>query len=181
MEEPMSHTDRFDRQRSRMERVLEILEYAADRLDRRTYVPMSVLGDLLEFIDASEEAAFEASQVSAGEPALSSCVDQHIRTHVPIEGMRQAFRALDDGEAAAAARFVRYARDYVRLRREHQLADDRLFARSAAGRREEPDGCDDTTRDDTVDRSYRRLLAAAAALDIGLPTRAARHGRFPAR
>lgn len=39
---------------------LDVLEYAAARLDSRSYVPISVVTDVVAFVDALEEAVIDA-------------------------------------------------------------------------------------------------------------------------
>jgi hypothetical protein len=151
-------------ERGRIELALDILEYAATRLDSRSYVPMSVLTDVVTFIDASEEAAFEAL-LTGDASASCCCANQYGLAHVALGGMRQALRALDEGEAAGAIRFVRFARDYIRLRREHMRLDPNLFERAPI-RRCEPDGVVDLPADVSAMGAYKRLVAAVAALDI---------------
>jgi hemerythrin-like domain-containing protein len=167
----MSHDD-FESERYRVERVLEILEHAANRLDFRAHVPLRVLQDAVAFVHASEETAYEAAQADDSEPALSACLEQHTAARRPLAAMREALEMLERGDAAAAARFARSAREYIDLRRAHLRLDDRLFAR-APKRRRALDGL--LTPVDSVESAetrhlYDRLVEATAILDIGAPT-----------
>jgi hypothetical protein len=74
-----------------------------------------MLEDGCEFVRASEEEGYEASQSSAEQPRPSFCVEQHIAARIPIRGMQQALSGLEWDEAPARDRFARYARKYVGL------------------------------------------------------------------
>jgi hemerythrin-like domain-containing protein len=167
----MSHDD-FESERFRVERVLEILEHAARRLDARAHVPLTVLKDAVAFIRVSEESAGETAGSDDSEPALTACVEQHQAAMAPLAAMTRALDALDRGQASAASRFAQAAREYIDLRREHLRIDDRLFARA----RRRPALQDETaTPIDAVESAetrklYDRLIEAAAILDIGVPT-----------
>jgi hemerythrin-like domain-containing protein len=124
--------DDFEGERRRVERVLGILEQGVSRLEARSYIPLSVLRDAVEFIGASEDAAYDAAQNNDVEPPLSSCVEQHTAARAPLRSMTEALQALEGGDGAAAARFSRCAREYIQLRREHLRLDDRLFLRAVA-------------------------------------------------
>ncbi|HEY7501469.1 MAG TPA: hypothetical protein VH740_23305, partial [Vicinamibacterales bacterium] len=60
---------------------------------------------------------------------------------------------------------------YVRLRRDHLRADDRLFATAAREPREAsaPDAVESVETRETR-RIYDRLVEASGILDIGVPT-----------
>jgi hemerythrin-like domain-containing protein len=166
-ERRMSHQDEFQTERHRVERVLEILESIAARLEGRRYVPLTLLGDAVEFVRASEDAAYEASQTDEEGPPLSACVEQHVAARVPVREMQQAVRALETGETAAADRFAQFAREYVRLRRDHLRLDDRLFLRlrvvqPAKDATSQPS--DETVERPTTRQIYDRLIEASAAL-----------------
>lgn len=162
----MSHQDQFETERHRVERVLEILDRVAVRLEARGHVPLSLLSDAVEFVRASEEAAYESSQSSeGGEPALSACVEQHIAARAPVQGMQEALRALEAGDAAAAERFARFARAYVALRRDHLRLDDRLFSRAAHSTDDRTGAVPEQSAESPATRRiYRRLVEASAAL-----------------
>ncbi len=164
----MSH-DEFEIERCRAEHVMEILEHCAQRLESRAYVPLSVLSDAVAFIRSSEDAAYDAAQMGDENPPLSACVEQHVAAMKQLHGLQDAMAGLQDGDAAAAGRFVWFAREYVRLRREHIRLDDRLFT----ARR--PANVDRRAPIDAVEsvgtrQLYDRLIEAAEMLDIGAPT-----------
>ena len=160
--------DVFDTERQRVERVLDILEEASSRLERGAEIPQSVLGDALEFIRSSENAAYEAAQISEGEPVLSACIEQHVAARAPVRGMEAALSALRGGDDSGKPRFARFAREYAHLRREHMRLDDRLF--SAAGKTPpKQETKDQLGLVESADprQAYDRLVEAAATLAHG--------------
>jgi hypothetical protein len=163
----MSHDD-FESERYRVERVLEILEHAAGRLDLRAHVPLRVLVDAVAFVEASEETAYEAAQADDSEPALSACLEQHMAARRPLAAMRAALQSLERGDASAANSFARSAREYVDLRRAHLRLDDRLFARAPKPRRAPGESTPiESVESAETRRLYGRLVETAAILDIG--------------
>jgi len=175
----MSHDD-FESERSRVERVLEILEHGADRLDSRAHVPLMVLKDAVAFVQTSENAAHDAVQSDDSEPVLSACIAQHKAARGPLAVMGEALGSLERGDASAAARFARAAREYVELRRTHLRLDDRLFARAPKARRAHDHSIPSVEHLETADASrlYDRLVEAAAILDVGVATAfSRRHAR----
>ena len=167
----MSHDD-FEGERYRVERVLEILEHAADRLDLRAHVDLTVLQDAVAFVHAAEETAYEAAQADDTEPAFSACLEQHAAARRPLAAMREALRSLEGGDASAAGRFVRSVREYIDLRRAHLRLDDRLFMRTPKPRRALDESTPPLKSAESADarRLYDRLADAAAILGIGVPT-----------
>jgi hemerythrin-like domain-containing protein len=166
----MSHDD-FESERYRVERVIDILEHAASRLEAGGHVPLGVLTDAVAFINRSEEAAYEA-MLDEDEPALSRCLAQQTRVSQPLAMMREALDAVAAGETGSAVRFARAVADYVKLRREHMAADDRLFAK--ASRRvaavEQPGMPIDLVESADTRRLYDRVVEAGALLDMGVST-----------
>jgi hemerythrin-like domain-containing protein len=158
--------DHFAGKRQRLERVLSILEAAAGRLEAGAVLSVRLLEDAYEFVRASEEEGYEASQSSDGQPPLSFCVEQHIAARIPIRGMQQALSGLKWGEASAGDRFARYAREYVALRRAHLRRDDRLIRRARAGE-SAGDVADQIVESPAAQRVYDRLLESAASLTLG--------------
>ncbi len=160
----MSH-DAFESERVRVERVLDILEQVTNRLEGHADVPLAVLADAVAFIKASEDAAYEAAQVGAGEVVLSACLDQHLAAREPLRGMMHALAAIERGEAGASTRFVRHARDYGRLRRDHMRADDRLFATNERPPLERVHtGSDDSLETSGTRQIYDRLIEMSTRL-----------------
>ena len=125
----MSH-DTFESERYRVERVLEILEHAVNRLGARAHVSVSLLKDAVAFLRGAEEAAYEAAQEDDSEPTLSACLEYYTAARRILAAMHETLRDLELGDATAATRFARSAREYIFLRRDHLRLDDRLFARA---------------------------------------------------
>jgi hypothetical protein len=141
----MRHEDRFKDERAKIEQALDTLERVAARIDAgHLLTPRNVGGDptamlkdarrTVAFLTASEEAAYEASQASAGEPVLSVCVDEHDAARVLLRKLDAALAACERLDPGAGAAFARKARAYAHLRREHMKRDDRLFAHPPAAR-----------------------------------------------
>jgi hemerythrin-like domain-containing protein len=173
----MSH-DNFENERFRLEQVLAILERAVTRIEEGGNVPTTVLQDAVAFLMASEDAAYEETQVDDSEPTLSACLAQITEGRQLLTQMHKSAAALADGDVSAAVRFAQQARQYIRMSREHLRLDDRLFARVKAGRRA-LDGSDAPVASvETADtrRLYDRLIEASAVLDIGVPTAFPVHG-----
>jgi len=164
----MSHDD-FEGERYRVERVLEILEHAVDRLSARAHVSMSLLRDAVAFLRGAEETAYEAARADDSEPTLSACLEYFSAVRRPLAAMQEALRDLELGDATAATRFARSAREYVFLRRDHLRLDDRVFARAQMrghaldGSREPVESVEPAA----TRRLYDRLVEAAAMLDTG--------------
>ena len=125
----MSH-DTFESERYRVERVLEILEHAVNRLGARAHLSVSFLKDAVAFLRRAEEGAYEASQEDDSEPILKACLEYYTAARRALAAMQKALRDLELGDATAATRFARSAREYIFLRRQHLRLDDRLFARA---------------------------------------------------
>ena len=130
----MSH-DAFETERFRVERVLEILEHAARRLDDGEDVPSSLLKDAVAFVRASEEAAYEAGELDDSRPPLTACLEEHAAAWPLLKAMEESLPTVTHDDAVAADRFAHAAHDYVAQRREHLRLDDRLFATAATVRR----------------------------------------------
>jgi hemerythrin-like domain-containing protein len=169
-ERAMSHDD-FESERYRVERVIEILERAATRLESGGAVSLSMLTDAVTFIHRSEETAYEA-MLDEDEPALSRCLEQHTAVREPLATMQDSLAALARGDATVAGRFARAVAEYVKLRREHLAADDRLFARAA--RRvapvEQAEIPVELVESPDTRRLYDRVVEAGSLLDMGIAT-----------
>jgi hemerythrin-like domain-containing protein len=165
----MPHDD-FGTERYRLERVLDILEGAADRLNVRAHVPPSLLRDAVEFLGATENTAYGDTEESESDLPLSACVQQHVAARVPLEAMERSLAAVERGQTQATAAFVRAARKYIQLRRDHLRADDQLFAGSAAPAKADAPGVE-AVETASARRSYQRLIEESATLDIGRPSR----------
>ena len=167
----MSH-DNLEPERYCIEHVLEILEHVVDRLSARAHVSISLVEDAVEYLRRAEEAAYDAAQADDSEPTLMTCLEYCAAVRRPLTAMEEALRQLELGDATAAARFARSAREYAFLRREHLRLDDRLFARAQTGgrvldRSREPVGFVEPME---TRRLYDRLVEAAAILDLGVPS-----------
>ena len=167
----MSHDD-FESERYRVERVLEILEHAVGRLSARAHVSVSLLADTVAFLRGAEEAAYDEAQTDDSEPTLTACPEYCAAARRPLAAMEEAVRDLERGDATAAARFARSAREYAYLRREHLRLDDRLFARAQVrGRAMDASRAPVEFVEPAATRQlYDRLVEAAAILDIGVPS-----------
>ena len=167
----MSH-DTFEGERYRVERVLEILEQGVDRLDARANVSVSLLKDALTFLHGVEEAAYEAAQEDDSEPTLSACLEYYTAARRPLVAMQEALRELELGDATAATRFARSAREYTFLRREQLRRDDRLFARAQVRGRalDGPREPETVVEPEDTRHLYDRLVEAAAILGLGVPS-----------
>lgn len=161
----MFHHDHFKSERQRVERVLQILEDLAARLEAHGSAPFSLLGDVVEFVRATEAAAYEASQNEEEGPTLSACVEQHIAARIPVNGMQEALLSMRRGEPTAAPRFAEFARKYASLRRDHMRFDDRLFASDGVPPKA-PDtaGTEENPESPTTQRIYERLIKSSRAL-----------------
>jgi hypothetical protein len=141
----MRHEDLFKDERAKIEQALDTLERVAARMDAgQLLTPRAAAGDpaallkeargTVAFLAASEEAAYEASQASAGEPVLTVCVDEDEAARVLLRKLDVALTACERFDAGAGAAFARKARAYAHLRREHMRRDDRLFTHTPAAR-----------------------------------------------
>jgi len=172
----MSH-DTFESERFRVERVLDILEHAAARLEARGQVPTALLQDAVAFLLASENAAYEETQQDDSEPTLSACLDQIAAGRHLLTKMQTSAGALEKGDDDAALRFVRQARDYIERRRTHLRLDDRLFTRGSRRRPSDDSGRPIDTVESAQTRDlYDRLIDASAVLDLNVPTAFPVHG-----
>ena len=177
----MSH-DIFESERYRVERVLEILEHAVSRLGARAQVSVSLLKDAVAFLRGAEETAFEAAQEDDSEPTLSACLEYYTAARRLLAAMQETLRDLELGDAAAATRFARSAREYIFLRRDHLRLDDRLFARAQVrgraldGSREPVELSSLRRPDASMIVSSRRPRFSASAFHQRFPPHARRDG-----
>jgi hemerythrin-like domain-containing protein len=163
----MPHDD-FVGERYRLERVLEILESLASRLESRAHVPHALVRDTVAFIKATEAAEYGAVEESLVDPLLSACIRLHLDARHPLEAMERALPGVEGLDAAATAEFVRAARRYVQMRRDHLRADDQLFSSRFRSSSSPPA---QITRDEAERlRRYERLVEEAAALDTRVTT-----------
>jgi hypothetical protein len=116
----MSSIDFFHGNRQMVESTLAILEILAVRLNTGEPLPNSILGNVVESLRESEDAAYDAS---AGNLGLSECVAQHETARVLLRKMQGALESLEHGEAGAVGAFVISAREYIRRHRDHLRVD----------------------------------------------------------
>jgi hemerythrin-like domain-containing protein len=163
--------DHFTDERLRVEQVLDILEHAANRLEDGADVPLSLLHDAVEFVRATEEAAYDAALNSDDAPPLPACIEQHVAARAPLQRMHEAVAALERGAPSAAASLVQHAREYVRLRREHLRLDDRLFAATRHALDADRQGESGESVESPATRQiYERLVDGSAILNTSAPT-----------
>jgi hypothetical protein len=120
----MSSIDLFHRNRQMVESTLAILETLAVRLNTGEPLPNSILGNVVESLRQSEDAAYDAS---TGNPGLSECIAQHETARVLLCKMQGALESLERGEAGAVGAFVISARDYIRRYRDRPRVGDAYF------------------------------------------------------
>lgn len=164
--------DTFESERFRVEHILAILEHATTRLEEGAQVPTTLLQDAVAFLMASEDAAYEATQLDDSEPTLSACLEQIAVGRQLLTRMQASIPSLAGDTASAAVRFAQAARTYIQLRREHARLDERLFARVKTGRHPLDRSDAPSAAVESVDTRalYDRVVEAAAVLDIGVPT-----------
>jgi hemerythrin-like domain-containing protein len=122
-----------------IERVLAALQTAAERLDRGERIDAAFFADAVEFSRGfadgchhhKEEGVLFPALQAAGMPVEGGPVGVMLAEH---EQARALTRALSDGaermaagSAAASARVVSAAREYVRLLRAHIQKEDRVL------------------------------------------------------
>jgi hemerythrin-like domain-containing protein len=126
----MRHEDLFTDERAKIEQALDTLDRIAARIDAGEPPPAQTAATVAR-LNESEEAAYDASEISAGEPVLTLCAAEHEAARILLRKLKLALAARERGDTAAGRVFAQNARDYVQLRREHMKRDDRLFARVA--------------------------------------------------
>lgn len=123
----MSQRDLFKQRRAQTDLALETLERIARLVDAGE-PPSAQAATTVAFLAGLEEAAYDASQVSAGEPVLARCVEARQKARVLLQKLKAALDERERGVTAAGSVFARTAREYVQLRREHMELDDRLLS-----------------------------------------------------
>jgi hemerythrin-like domain-containing protein len=155
-----------------IERMLEVLEECAERLDRGDGVPAEMLSGMLEFIQVYADAGHHAKEEDLLFPALaahglepdSSSIGafkaQHVSGRLFVREMRDALPAASRGETAGAQAFAASAQDYIALLREHIRLENHHFAEYAAEYL--------TPEDDATLRAQMDAVDRARALDVGV-------------
>ncbi|RPI57699.1 MAG: hypothetical protein EHM55_00775 [Acidobacteria bacterium] len=128
----MSQRDLFKQRRAQTDLALETLERIARLVDAGE-PPSAQAATTVAFLAGLEEAAYDASQVSAGEPVLAACVEARQKARVLLQKLKAALDERERGETAAGSVFAQTAREYVQLRREHMELDDRLLSGKTRG------------------------------------------------
>ncbi len=124
-----------------IERVLDVLQRIAERVELGNALDVDSARQAIAFFrgfadrchHAKEEEHFFPAMESKGFPRHGGptgvMLYEHQRGRECIAGMDQALGAVAAGEAGAAERFVRHARDYIDLLRQHIMKEDScLFA-----------------------------------------------------
>lgn len=163
-----------------IERLLNLLEDSAGRLERGEPVPPSMLSGMLEFVQVYADAghhgkeeglffpALAARGLEPDESAIGAFRAQHEAGRALVREMRDALPAAGRGDTASAQAFAASARDYVALLREHIRLEDDLFVRYAleyltadedAALRARMDDEDRTSAPDRSPGRFRRLVA----------------------
>lgn len=128
----MSQRDRFTQRRAQTDLALDTLERIARLVDAGE--PLSAqAATTVAFLAGMEETAYDASQVSAGEPVLAACVEARKKARVLLQQLKAALDERDRGDTAAGRVFARIAREYVQVRRDHMELDDRLMSGETRG------------------------------------------------
>ena len=122
-----------------IERVLNSLEIAAERLNRREEVPARFFYETTDFIRGfadgchhkKEEDVLIKAMVANGMPAdegpIAFVLAEHAQGRALTQQMRDATRALEKGEASAHEDLIRSAEAYLSLLRNHIVKEDKLF------------------------------------------------------
>ena len=128
----MSQRDRFKQRRAQTDLALDTLERIARLVDGGE-PPSTQAATTVAFLAGLEETAYDASQVSAGEPVLAACVEARKKARVLLQQLKAALDERDRGDTAAGSVFARTAREYVQVRRDHMELDDRLMSEETRG------------------------------------------------
>jgi hemerythrin-like domain-containing protein len=154
-----------------IERMLNVLEDCAGRLDRGGSVPPEMLTGMLEFIQVYADAGHHAKEEDLLFPAfaahglepdaspIGAFQAQHESGRARVREMREALPAASRGERAGAQAFAASATDYIALLREHIRLENHHFAEYAAEYFSSEEDAMLRARMDAVDR--------ARALDVG--------------
>jgi hemerythrin-like domain-containing protein len=140
----MSCVDVLLEEHRAIEKMLNVLEAVAGRLERREPLPEGTVRDLLEFFRVfadgvhhqKEEAFLFPALVAHDRDAASPPIDAYLAQHDIGRGymreMVEASREMERGVASAAAAFAASARDYIGMLREHIRIEDHYFTDFAA-------------------------------------------------
>jgi hemerythrin-like domain-containing protein len=127
-----------------IEKMLNVLEAAAGRLERGESLPHGAIAGLLEFFRVfadgvhhqKEEAflfpALVAHDRDAATPPVEAYLVQHDIGRGYMREMHEAAAGMERGIPASAAAFAASARDYIAMLREHIRIEDHYFVDFAA-------------------------------------------------
>jgi hypothetical protein len=133
----MAH-DNYTRERKQWDRLLGALERAARQLDR-VGAPLPRLRTVFDQIRALEEQALDDTESADGErPFLADCVADHDAVRKRLDVMGASLTALEAAARVSARQFADAAADFIRLRREHLGADERVIDSMAPPARHRP-------------------------------------------
>ncbi|MCC7020239.1 MAG: hemerythrin domain-containing protein [Ardenticatenales bacterium] len=177
----MDITDGLMQDHRVIERVLDALALAADRMDRGEPVPARFFADCADFAAGfadgchhlKEEHVLFPAITAAGVPAggpVSVMLHEHDEGRSLIRALREAARAMDAGDATVRAELVGCARDYVALLRSHIAKEDHVLFPMArqvidpAAQARVAAAFEDIAQTEACDGSQDRYLALADAL-----------------
>lgn len=140
----MKATDILMQEHRVIERVLDVLQTAADRLAQGTAVRPGFFLEAADFISGfadgchhrKEEGvlfpAMTASGMPVGEGPIGVMLHEHEEGRRLTGGMREAARRLEAGDALARGQVVANAKGYVALLRDHIAKEDGVLFPMAA-------------------------------------------------
>lgn len=168
-----------------IERVLDSLELAAERLGRGEPVRPGFFVDAADFASRfadgchhqKEEgvlfpAMAEHGVPSAGGGPIAAMLDDHDAGRGYVRQLRDAARLLEAGNASAARPVISAAKGYVALLREHIAKEDEVFFPMAAEMIPASDHAELTARFDHIEHAHTgpdahvELLALARRLEL---------------
>lgn len=152
----MQAIDILIREHRVIEKVLNALETAADRLDAGEDIPMDFFLKAADFIrnyadgthHQKEEGILFTALEGHGMPKdaepVSVFMDEHVEGRRLTKGMVECAERINAGDASAKTRLAGHARDYIALLREHIQKEDNVLFPIA---------------DDVLADEHRKLLA----------------------
>jgi hemerythrin-like domain-containing protein len=122
-----------------IERVLDVLDAAAERLERGESVPPALFLDAVRFIAGFADGTHHRKEEGVLFPALAACglpveggpiammLHEHERGRAYTAGLREAAQQLAAGHARAAGDVADHARAYAALLRQHIRKEDHVL------------------------------------------------------
>lgn len=174
----MTSVDLMFEEHRLIERMLNVLEDVAGRLDRGVAVPPDMLEGLLEFIQVYADAGHHAKEEDIFFPALAahglepdaSAIGafraQHEFGRSLVRGMREALPAATRGERAGCEAFAASAKDYIALLREHIRLEDHHFVAYALDYLSDEEDAALRAQMDAVDQARALELGAGRFRDL---------------